>query len=753
MKKRTKLYQTLPCTLLMVLLTYFVTSADGFSKDRVTVIKDAELTLENKFLKRRVGVVSGVLRTIDLHNKVADKRLLPTNVDEFVMRLSKDAAKPTKDSYLKSTDFNVISFKGTANEIIAELENKQFKMNVKIHYTLNPDKFYGHKFLEITSGDRYIIELLDIEAISFEDAYQPYKAKDMMWTSTKFLPALGQPLYTTESASFWGVEFPASWNRVEDKTIHCGYQAAIELQPNQKYTSYKAVFGVGDDPKFIKDAFLDYIDQIRAVPFGLHVQYNSWFDFGGSISQQKFLESLDKLHKELVEKRGCKPLDIYVVDDAWQNSRPPRSPLDDWSTGMYKVNEKLFDPEMKTVREEIEKRGSKMGLWASPACLFGATANLDVLQEKGFETLVGKSNAKSGKVNKSMSMTGEKYMTLLEEALLRMVKMGAVYFKFDGIFGHLGTRFFEVVPGRGTPVMTDLLPEGITADDPRLNDPKFDEMKRYYITRGTERLISIYQKMRAANPEIRILNHNGTTISPWWFMTIDVLSLVNEQDGAQGTSRNEQMCYRDAIYYQTTVTDNNQIPLNSVFNHEPAKDGKRFGDADKQSFQNYFFMAISRGTAMVELYIQTKTLLPHDYDVIADGLKWLYKINPAFKRSRMHGGNPLGTHTFNESNVALKDTKIDAEANVYGYTGWTKNLGYVSIHNPRATQETYTFKLDRSFGVEPGSGPFKLSSPMAGKIKGLKSDWKYGDTFSLEISPKDVVILDFEAIGTKSVKK
>ena len=106
---------------------------------------------------------------------------------------------------------------------------------------------------------------------------------------------------------------------------------------------------------------------------------------------------MNTLHRELVEKRGCKPLDVYVIDDAWQNSRPNRSPLADWSQGMYKVNELVFDPELKTVREEIEKKGSKMGLWASPACLFGATANLDVLHEKGFETLVGGMNKSTGK--------------------------------------------------------------------------------------------------------------------------------------------------------------------------------------------------------------------------------------------------------------------------------------------------------------------------------------------------------------------
>ena len=146
---------------------------------------------------------------------------------------------------------------------------------------------------------------------------------------------------------------------------------------------------------------------------------------------------------------------------------------------MYKVNELVFDPELKTVREEIEKKGSKMGLWASPACLFGATANLDVLHEKGFETLVGGMNKRTGKYDKAMCMTGEKYLGLLEEALLRMARMGAEYFKLDGIFGNMKYRFFPVRPGMGTPVMEHLLEKNMVANDPRLNDARYDEMKRF----------------------------------------------------------------------------------------------------------------------------------------------------------------------------------------------------------------------------------------------------------------------------------
>ncbi|WP_233243992.1 alpha-galactosidase [Tamlana fucoidanivorans] len=732
----------------MLLLINIVYSSTYSGSDRY-MDKVNEIALDNNYIQRKVGVVSGVLKTISIYNKIAGKHIFPESADEFELRISKDASKPTKDITLKSKDFEVINFTGTENEIVAELQNKTYQINVKVYYTLDPNDFYGHKFLKITSKDEYVIEVLDIESISLKDAYEPYRAKNLMWTKTKFLPNLGQPVYTSRSATFWGVEFPASWNRIENENdIHCGYQAAVELKPNKTYTSYKAVFGVGDDSEYIKDSFLKYIDEIRLIPFDLHVQYNSWFDFSASITQKKFLGSLETLNNELVIKRGCKPIDVYVVDDGWQNSRPNRSPLEDWSKGMYGVNTLVFDEDMKTVKDEIEKKGSKMGLWASPACLFGATANLDVLEKNGLETLVGSPHRRTGKVAKSMSMVGEKYMELLEEALLRMVDMGAVYFKLDGIFGHMGARFFEVVPNRGTPVMTHLLPKDIVADDVRLNDEKFDEMKRYYITRGTERLIKIYEKMIALNPKVRILNHNGATISPWWLMTTDVISLVNQQDGAQGGSdRNAQMVYRDGIYYQTVKTDGNQIPINSIFNHEPAKDGgDRFDDANFEDFRNYFFMNLARGTAMVELYVQVRSLDKSDYDVIADGLKWLYKAYPAFKRSRMHGYNPLGENTFDEINVNLKNINIDKDTNVYGYTGWNENQGFVSIHNPTLETKTYSFKLDRKFGLLPntnGQLVFDLSSPMQEKITGLKKEWRYGETVTLKINPKDVIILDF----------
>lgn len=701
--------------------------------------------LENAFLSRKIGTIGGHLATIELVNKRCNKVLVPSNHEEFRLRLSQSVDSQEPDVLLTSADFEVLALGGDAETITAELCNAVHGLRVTAAYTLKPGNFYGRKRLTIVSEKGCTLELADVESLAFDDAFAPYRAKDMMWTTRKFLPALGQPLYTSGSATFWGVEFPACWNRVENGTIRCGYQRGVELEPGIAYETHRAVFGAADDPEYVQDAFFEYVDEIRVAPVELKVQYNSWFDFGGSVTQERFLESLETLHQELVVKRGCKPLDVYTIDDGWQNSRPPRSSLADWSKGLYPVNDHNFDKDLQSVRQAIEAKGSKMGIWVSPACIFGARANIDVLEQAGFEVLVGSRHKKSGMIRKSMSMTGPKYMELLEKRLLELVDLGSVYFKLDGIFGDLSCRYFETKPGRGAPVMSHLFPPELRADDPLLDDPKFDETKRYYVTAAVERLMNIFDQMHHRNRDVRILCHNAATISPWWLMHLDVLSLVNSRDGAPG-DRREQMCYRDGLYFQLTRNDRNQVPLNCFFNHEPAKGGNRFDDATLDGFREYFFMALSRGTTTVELYFVVKSLDAAELDVIAEGLKWLDRVAPAFKRSRMHGESPLGPTDAAEDNLSTKKLNLDEVARVYGYTGWTESQGYVSIHNPLPTAQTYSFQLDRKLGLVPGSGPFALSYVVGNAPQSMSREWKFGETVTVNLRPRSVVVLNFERI-------
>ena len=137
-------------------------------------------------------------------------------------------------------------------------------------------------------------------------------------------------------------------------------------------------------------------------------------------------------------------------------------------------------------------------------------------------------------------------------------------------------------------------------------------------------------------------------------------------------------------------------------------------------------MNMSRGTGFVELYLRTFKLKDYDWDVLAEGLLWVHDVFPTFERSRMHGGEPK------------KDK-------VYGYTAWNKSRGYISFHNPSRTKtQTYTVTLDRKFGLIKGEQTYFLSSPLEGSLDGLKSTYKYGDTFKVTLKPTEVRILNFD---------
>ncbi len=525
----------------------------------------------------------------------------------------------------------------------------------------------------------------------------------------KWSPGLGQPLYTTKSATFWGVEFPAAGNHVEGqadlKTLGCGYLWGREIAAGAPYESYPSVTGVADDPAYNTDAFFDYIDRVRVRPLRLQIQYNTWFDTGRGVDKNKLRASVGLIHKKLAVERGTKPLRAYVIDDGWQDCSA------DWTDKTWKVNSK-FDADFATSFETVRAAGSTFGIWLSPGCLFGASRMVKKYREAGFEAL-----------DDWMSLAGPKYTKLLEDRMVELTRLGVTYFKLDGVFGHLNLRNFELHGERyDIPYMPQLGLEGMKAGDKELNDAKYDELKTYYLTAGAERLMDIFAKMAKANPEVYIVISNGAWLSPWWLMHVDSVWMINAGDAAGGAGRTQELVYRDGKYHEIWQRENTQFPMHAIFNHEPKK--RKTGET-KDVFRKYLYMNMSRGTGFIELYIKPAVLKDYDWDVIAEGLHWAQEVFPTFRRSRMHGGSPK-------------------EGEPYGYTAWTKTQGYVSIHNPSGEAKSYSFRLDRAFGLVPGSGPFGLSSPMEDSLEGLGKRYAFGDEISIEMTPREIRILNFD---------
>jgi hypothetical protein len=487
--------------------------------------------------------------------------------------------------------------------------------------------------------------------------------------------------------------------------MKCGYLWGRQIKANAPYKTYKSVVGVSDDPKFNTDAFFSYIDRIRIRPLRLQTQYNSWFDYGRGVKKESFRDSIKLIHKKLVTERGVKPLKAYVIDDGWQDTGK------DWTQKTWLVNSK-FDGDFATSLASTKAADSKLGLWMSPGCLFGASRVVKQYRAKGFEAL-----------DNWMSLAGPKYMKLLEDRMVELAGKGVSYFKLDGLFGHLNTRNFELHGDKyGIPHMPQLKLGDMKSGDAALNNAKYDELKTYYLVAGTERLMRVFSKMSRANPDVYIVISNGAYLSPWWLMHIDSVWMINAGDAAGGSNRTQELVYRDGKYYHIWTKEQTQFPIHAIFNHEPKK--RKTGET-KDVFRKYLYMNMSRGTGFIELYVKPAVLGEYDWDVLAEGLHWAHDVFPTFKRSRMHGGDPRA-------------------GEVYGYTAWVADRGYVSIHNPSGEAKKYSFTLDRAFGLLPGEGTFNLTSPLSDSLDGLGRKYSGGDKISLELKPREIRILNFD---------
>jgi hypothetical protein len=655
----------------------------------ITAVPGKSITLENKQLKRVISISSGI-HTSTIHNKLDGKSLTPTAGHAFVIYLDDGSILTDKDFALKQLS-ETESAQSACFTI--ELSCKKPALHATLEYSLDEQDFYTRKKLTLIPAKDLKVKKIDLESLTLAEAYQPYTISQITAQgASQWRPGLGQPLYTKTSGTFWGVEFPAAVNTVKDGVLACSYLVGKTLPAGKSYTTQSSVLGVSDSPDFVKDAFFEYIDRTRARPLRLQTQYNSWFDYGRGVSGDKFAESVKHIHAELNSKRGVPPLRAYVIDDGWQDGHA------DWSVDTWKINKK-FDANFKQSHQVTADAKSSLGLWLSPGCLFGAQGGISKMRAAGFRSLAP-----------WMSMADPKYMGKLEERMVQLASQGVSYFKLDGVFGHLNTRNFDV--------------PGFKGNEAELNDPKYNPQKIQYLTDGSERLINMFAAMAKAKPDVYIVISNGAWLSPFWLQHIDAVWMINAGDAAGGSSRTKELVYRDSVYYGLAVTENTQFPLHSIFNHEPKKTKSR---ETKETFRRYLYMNMSRGTGFVELYVKPFVLKNYDWDVLAEGLLWVHDVFPTFKRSRMHGGNP----------------KSDE---VYGYTAWLPKRGYISIHNPGAVGKDYTIKLDRAFGLHRASAKttFHLSSPIADCTKGLKKQYRYGDTLTLTLKPQEIRILNFD---------
>ncbi len=661
-----------------------------------------EITIGNQFLSRTFSIANNRVQTLRIENKRNHSTAAVSPSDEFRLRLSQGTHVDGTDLTLAGSTFALASWTSTdgarGSKVLAfTLRNAGADVDVVLNAELFPDQFYMHKYLQISRPSAATLELVEVDVVRLPDAYQPYTQNAMATHGTglnSWKPPLGQPVYVNTSALFFGVELASSVNRVNAGEVSSAYLWGRQL-PTQAYTTYASVCGAAEDAQFIRKSFLEYIDSIRIRPLRLQTQYNSWFDYGTSLDKAKFATSVQTISSQLFQSRQVTPFKIFAIDDGWQN------------TSSFWLTNSKFDPDFASSRQQTQAVGSNLGLWLSPMGGFGSRATqVDYLKGQGYEA-----------VQTFMCMAGTRYMDELEKRLVELTKQGIRYFKLDGIFGQLYDRdFCPFGQQHGHPYHPAFTLSRATPDD-----PMWDEMKIYYLTAGVERLNRIFQAMQQANPDIYILLSNGAWLSPWWLMNADAVWMINAGDGSPGATRTPQIVYRDERYHMLYVEDRVQFPLASMFNHEPQKQN---ADADLADFKRYLYMHASRGSAFFEWYMKPSIITTAEWDAIAANIKWVEGHFDVLRHMEFHGGDP-------------------GLSKVYGYTGWTSSRGIVSMHNPAASAQTYSFTLDRSMGLQAGSGPFTVSSPI--NSIGNPGPYSYGSTIEVTIPAQEVFVWEFSA--------
>ncbi|HKP97101.1 MAG TPA: hypothetical protein VJ385_15230 [Fibrobacteria bacterium] len=663
-------------------------------------------------MSRTFSIADNRVRTLRILNKRNNATALAMPSDEFRLRLSQGAQVDSTDFILKASDFTLVSWtikNGTSGSktLAFTLNNAAHKLQVVMNVELSPTRFFMQKYLEITRQDPITLEFAEVDVVKLPGALQPYTLSSLTThnagdggTPDAWKPPLGQPLYTDPSGLFFGVEFAASVNRVNAGELSSAYLWGRDL-PARTYRTYSAVCGAAKDSRYVRKSFLEYIDSIRIRPLHLQTQYNSWFEYQTSVTKAKFAASVQTISTQLFQNRGTTPFKVFTIDDGWQNSG-----------SFWKANTSKFDADFATTRGDAQSVGSNLGLWLSPMGGFGSRATqVGYLKSQNYEA-----------VNTMMCIAGPKYMDELQKRMLELVGQGVRYFKLDGIFGHLNDReFCPYGQQHGHPYHPNFILNRANPDD-----PKWDEMKIYYLTAGMEKFNAMLQALHAANPNVYVLASNGAWLSPWWLMNVDAVWMIDAGDGSRGTTRTPQIVYRDGRYYGLYVRDKAQFPQASMFNHEPEKAAT---DASLTDFKRYLYMQASRGSGLFEWYMKPGVITSEEWDAIAANIKWVQDNFGILRHAEYHGGDPT-------------------QGKVYGYTAWTFSDGIVSMHNPGTAPQSYSFVLDQSMGVYPGSGPFTVTSPINAVAQ--PGPYAYGSTINVTLPAQEIFVWKFS--GSQGAK-
>ncbi len=527
------------------------------------------------------------------------------------------------------------------------------------------------KWLTLKTG--YLNEplpLLDVVLEGFRPPDEP-ETFPSWWQSQ---PVIG-------SDYFLGIEFPVAYWRKEGEFFVLGHQPGVLLKGETNYESRKEVIGVAPQGK-AREWFEEYIDSLRPSPKGIHFNYNTWWSLPVIYGEKEALNLIAQWRRAFYETYGVS-LDTFTLDAGWSE---PKS--------IWRISNKRFPNGFANLRKELERMGTKLGLWVSPSsCYHPFTQDLQWAQENGYEIF------KSGEQPYACLAKGNRYQEAMKEALVDLVKRYNIHqLKLDGYVPECPSDAHNHLPG---------------------------SLSREAVAEG---LMDICRTVRGVQPQIWLeATCFGWDPSPWWLMVINSVVGPFGDDAPYG--RIPSLIYRQSYtsardFYN--LHDKTPIPMR-------AKEVLGIIHQTTEPLYDDAVITVMRGHFFISLYINPRFMEDTQWRFLAQLISWLRRNEGILRNTTIIRPK--------DWRVSSNDWTRDKMSRLpYGYVHWGGGKSLICLRNPFIEESTFELNIDSSLGISPTAGSLSLVRLYPTK-EILASGLSFGDSFPIQLYPYETTIL------------
>jgi hypothetical protein len=525
-------------------------------KLKATTENPSRFAVRNEAIEFSVSFLNGKMVSRSFRNRITEE-VFELPLDDVVLEFG------ARELFLSSSaKAEVVTH--SDNDIQIELHWNNVAARVRYH--LPAGKRYLRKQVSLQCRDRRR-RLLRADLENWTGVRRNWRS--MTADQLKFG---SHPIYS--ETVFAGVEFVSAFNE------YGGDGFVLRSRPGGLHSGSNwlllnsTVVGVSQ-PGAVREAFLEYLEDVRLAPAKLVACYNSWWTLPIVVRQEDSLSLVRTLKEKLHDQHGVF-FDIVTTDLGWSN---PRSI---WEIDRTKLPNGLDD-----IRGMVEAAGGLLGLWMSPSEVYPDVCDYEWLEKKGY--FVVRRQEDSG-----LSLADPKYRNAVKEQLSKLVRDNNLgHVKYDGFIAEEQATHHDLLPG----------------------EDSVEPLARYSL--------ELLEVSRKTNPtlvtEPTYLNSLANYISPW------ILKYSNSVWGNAGDDCppgiNPAPDYRESCtnareYYIFSSLHEVWLPQNAV----------QYFDIvhcdDATGFANHAAMAFSRGRLFVPTYLNPRFMTDDDWRIYAGLLKW-----------------------------------------------------------------------------------------------------------------------------------